>query len=517
MDSFDALLYGLSVAATPENLLAALIGALLGTAIGVLPGLGPIAGTALILPLTFAFPPVTGLIAMAGIYYGSMYGGSTTSILVNIPGEVASVITCIEGYQMTKRGRAGAALTVVAAGSFVAGTLAVVGVMLFSPVLSNLALSFGSPEYCALLVTALVVLFGISGGSLIRAAFGATLGLMIATVGVEAVTGIWRFDFGNLQLARGIQLVPVAVGLFGISEVFFLVEKLATTPKAPVVKLRELFPTREEWSRVIPAWLRGTVIGFPIGLFPGPVAVISTFASYQVEQSVSKRKDEFGKGAIEGVAGPEAANNAASTAAFVPLLSLGIPFSPVLALLVAAMLVQGIKPGPLLMEQYPEIFWGVIASMYIGNVMLLILNLPLVGLWVSLLRIPMHILIVGIVLFAMIGAYSVDNNSFDMWVLLFFGVVGYFLRKLDFDLAPLILALVLGPLIESRMRESLFMSRGDLAIFVSSPIAVAIWLLGLVMIAARFLLKAAGRVARANGSPTHGTSPGGNSARELQP
>ncbi len=508
MSSLNALLYGLSVAVTPENLLAAFVGALIGTAIGVLPGLGPVGGTALILPITFSLPPVTGLIAMAGIYYGSMYGGSTTSVLVNIPGEVASIVTCIDGYQMTKRGRAGAALTVMAVGSFVAGTIAVAGVMFFSPFLSSLALSFGPPEYFVLLVTALVVLSGISGASLYRSAFATCLGLLLTTIGIDAVSSVPRFNFGSLDLARGIQLVPVAVGLFGISEMLFLVEKLATGPKANAIRLRELLPTREEWRRTIPAWLRGAAVGFPIGLLPGPVAVISAFASYKLERSVSKHKNEFGKGAIEGVAGPEAANNAASTAAFVPLLALGIPFSPVLALVVAAMIIQGIRPGPLLMTEHPDIFWGVIASMYIGNVMLLILNLPLVSLWVSLLRVPLHILVTCIVLFAVIGTYSVDNSAFDLWILFAFGVIGYFLRKLDVDLTPLILAIVLGPLIEARFRESMFMSRGDLGIFVGSPITVAIWLIGLTMLLSRPIIGLIQRLLKTKAGQTQSAANG---------
>ncbi len=482
LDPLQGLLYGLSVVLTPENLLAAFLGAMMGTAIGVLPGLGPVGGTALILPLTFGLSPVTGLIAMAGIYYGSMYGGSTTSILMNIPGEVASIVTCIEGYQLTRKGRAGAALAVVAVGSFVAGTIAVVGVMLFAPALSVFALNFGPPEYFAIMVTALLVLFSISGGSVFRAAFCATLGLMLGTVGVDAVSGLFRFDFGYLPLTRGINLVPVAVGLYGVSEVLFVVENQLRAPRAKSVGLRELLPTREEWRRTIPAWLRGTAVGFPIGLLPGPVAVISTFASYRLEKAVSSRKEEFGKGAIEGLAGPEAANNAASTAAFVPMLAMGIPFSPVLALLVAALIVQGIQPGPMLMQQYPAIFWGVIVSMYIGNVMLLVLNLPLVGLWVSLLRIPLQVLMPAIMIFAIIGAYSVDNSTFDLWLLLFFGLLGYVMRKLDFDLAPLILAVVLGPQIESKLMVSLFLSRGDFGILFESPLTKIIWTLGILVL-----------------------------------
>jgi len=482
MDPINGMLYGLSVAVTPVNLVAALVGALLGTAIGVLPGLGPVAGAALVLPVTYTMPPVTGLIALAGIFYGAMYGGSTTSILVNIPGETASVMTCIDGYEMTKRGRAGAALAVVAIGSFVAGTLSVIGVMLFSPVLSNIALSFGSADFFALTTVGLIVLSRVTGGSFARAMFSTVFGLLMATVGMEGTTGVRRFDFDMLELSQGIEIVPVAVGLFGISEMFFVVEDIVTGPKPLVVKLRELFPTREEWARSLPAWVRGTILGFSMGLLPGPMNVLSTFASYRVEKAVSKRREEFGHGAIEGVAGPEAANNAAATAQFVPLLVLGLPFSAMLALLLAALMIKGIQPGPLLIVQHPEIFWGVMASMYVGNVMLLVLNLPLVGLWASLLRVPLQILLPCIVLYAMIGAYSVRNSEFDLYVLVLFGIIGYVMRKLDFDLAPMILAVVLGPMIEKYMRQSLFLARGDLGVFLSTPISRAIWGVGVLVI-----------------------------------
>lgn len=482
MNPLEGMLYGLSVATQPINLLAALVGAILGTAIGVLPGLGPVAGVALVLPLTYSLHPVTGLIALSGIFYGCMYGGSTTSVLVNIPGETASVVTCLDGYQMTRKGRAGAALSVMAIGSFIAGTLSVVGVMLFATLLSNLALSFGPAEFFALTSVGLVVLSRVSGGSFIRSLFVTSLGLLLATVGMESITAVSRFSFDVLELSQGIEIVPVAVGLFGISEVLFVVEDLLGVPRAIPVKLRELLPTREEWRRTLPAWGRGTALGFVMGFLPGPMNVLSTFASYRLEKAVSRRKDEFGKGAIEGVAGPEAANNAAATSQFVPLLSLGLPFSAIMALLMAAMMIHGVQPGPLLVAQRPDIFWGIMASMYIGNIALLILNLPLVGVWVSILRIPMHALLPCIVLFAMIGSYSVRNSILDLWVLVGFGVLGYFLRKLKFDLAPMILAIVLGPMIERYFRTALFLGRGDLGIFVASPISKVIWAAGLLVV-----------------------------------
>ena len=482
MNALDGMLYGLSVATQNINLLAALAGALLGTVIGVLPGLGPVAGVALVIPLTYSLSPVTGLIALSGIFYGCMYGGSTTSVLVNIPGETASVVTCLDGYQMAMKGRAGAALSVMAIGSFVAGTLSIVGVMLFAPLLSNWAFSFGPAEFFALTSVGLVVLSRVSGGSFARSLFVTSLGLLLATVGMEEITAVSRFTFDVLELSQGIEIVPVAVGLFGISEVLFVVEDLLGMPRAIPVKFRELLPTREEWRRTLPAWGRGTALGFVMGFLPGPMNVLSTFASYRLEKAVSRRKDEFGKGAIEGVAGPEAANNAASTSQFVPLLSLGLPFSAIMALLMAAMMIHGVQPGPLLVVQRPDIFWGIMASMYIGNMALLILNLPLVGVWVSLLRIPLHVLLPCVVLYAMIGSYSVRNSIFDVWVLLGFGVLGYFLRKLKFDLAPLILAIVLGPMIEKYFRTALFLGRGDLGIFVASPISKAIWGAGLLVV-----------------------------------
>ena len=488
MNPIDGMLFGLSIATQPMNILAALVGALLGTAIGVLPGLGPVAGVALVLPLTYSLHPVTGLIALAGIFYGCMYGGSTTSVLVNIPGETASVVTCLDGYQMARKGRAGAALSVMAIGSFVAGTSSIVGVMLFAPLLSNFALSFGPAEFFALTSVGLVVLSRVSGGSFARSLFMTFLGLLLATVGMESITAVSRFSFDVLELSQGIEIVPVAVGLFGISEVLFVVEDLLGVPRAIPVKLRELLPTREEWRRTLPAWGRGTALGFVMGFLPGPMNVLSTFASYRLEKAVSRRKDEFGKGAIEGVAGPEAANNAAATSQFVPLLSLGLPFSAIMALLMAAMMIHGVQPGPLLVVQRPDIFWGIMASMYVGNIALLILNLPLVGVWVSILRIPMHALLPCIVLFAMIGSYSVRNSILDLWVLVGFGVLGYFLRKLKFDLAPMILAIVLGPMIERYFRTALFLSRGDLGIFVASPISKVIWAAGLLVVVVGGLL-----------------------------
>ncbi len=477
MDPISGLLHGLGVVFTFQNLLAALFGALAGTALGVLPGLGPVAGVAILLPITFTFPPTAGLIMMAGIYYGAQYGGSTTAILVNMPGESSSVVTCIDGYKLTKRGRAGGVLSIVAIGSFIGGTVSVIGVMLFSPALAQLGIMFGPAEFFALTAGGLLLLSRISGGSFAAGILPMGLGMVLSTIGEEAVTAMNRFTFGFNDLSQGVDLVPLVVGLYGITEIMFLVERIKSQPLPVAVRLRDMLPTREELRRSWAPFGRGTIVGFIFGLLPGPSATLSSFASYRLEKGVSKYRNEIGEGAIEGVAGPETANNAAATSSMVPLLSLGMPFGAITALMMAAMMVYGVQPGPLLMTDHPEIFWGVIASMLIGNVMLLALNIPMISVWVSLLRIPSHILLTMILLVAVIGSYSVRNSMLDVYVLLFIGLIGYVFRKLDFQLAPLVVGLVLGPLIEKHMREALFMSRGDLLVYISSPIAAVIWIL----------------------------------------
>ena len=484
MGTIDGLLYGFSVALTPENFLAALVGALLGTVVGVLPGLGPMGAMAMLLSFTVALKAETALIILAGIYYGAMYGGSTTSILMNVPGESASVMTCLDGYQMARRGRAGAALSVAAIGSFFAGTVGVVGLMLFAPTIAQFALSFGPPEYFSLCLVGLFALSRVSGGSLWKGLVVLGLGLALGTVGMEQVSGKSRYVFGVLALMQGIDIVPVAMGLFGVAEVLCVAEQQVGLPQITRVRFRELFPSREEWRRVVGPILRGTGLGFLFGLIPGPAAVLSTFGAYNLERRLSKHPEEFGKGAIEGVAGPETANNAATAAAMAPLMSLGLPFAPPAALLLAALMMQGVRPGPLLISDHPEIFWGVIASMYIGNLALLVLNLPLVGIWVSLLRVPGHVLMALILVFVMVGAYSVNNSLLDLAVVSGMGIVGWLLRKLEFDVAPMILALVLGPFMERTFRESLYMSRGDLLTFVQRPISCALLLAMVVIIVA---------------------------------
>jgi putative tricarboxylic transport membrane protein len=493
MGSLTGLAYGFSVALTPINLLACFLGALVGTIVGVLPGIGPVGAMALLIPITMSFDPTTAIILMAGIFYGAMYGGSTTSILVNVPGEAASVVTCLDGYQMAQKGRAGAALTVAGVGSFVAGTLGLVGLQCFAPPLADAALAFGTPEYTALAILGLLLLSSLSGGSAIKNYLMAALGVMLGTVGMEGMTGYSRYTFGRIELAQGIDVVPVAMGLFGIAEVLVLAEESLEVTKVTSVKLRELLPTRQEWARSFPAMLRGGVLGFLIGLVPGPAAVISTFASYALEKRISKHPEEFGQGAIEGVAGPESANNAASAAAMVPLLALGIPFSPAVAMLLGALMIHGVQPGPLLMQQRPDLFWGVIASMYIGNVMLLVLNLPLVGLFTNLLRMPKHLLTLGIALLCLIGTFAVSNSILDLFVLATMGGVGYLLRKLRFDLAPIILGVILGPIIETRLNQSLINTQGDVLELLRRPITATLLGAGLLALCVPPILRRIGR------------------------
>jgi putative tricarboxylic transport membrane protein len=431
----------------------------------------------MILPLSYSLDPTSGLIMMAGMFYGAMYGGSTTAILVNMPGESASVITCIDGYKLTKKGRAGAVLTIVAAGSFVGGVLSVVGVMLFAPALAQLGLLFGPAEFFALTAGGLLLFSRISGGTLAAGIFPMAIGLMLSTVGQELVTGQDRFTFGISDLTLGVELVALVVGLYGITEIMSVVTNLQTQVKPLPVRLREMFPTREEWKRSVAPYGRGTALGFIFGLLPGPSSTMASFASYRLEKGVSKHKEELGEGAIEGVAGPETANNAAATSSMVPLLALGIPFGSVTALMLAAMMVHGVQPGPMMITQHPEVFWGVIASMLIGNAMLLVLNVPLISLWVSLLRVPNHIFLPIILMVATIGCYSVRNSMVDVYMLLLVAFVGYGLTKLNFQLAPMVVGVVLGPLIEKHLREGLFMSLGDVSVFYTSPLAVGIWTL----------------------------------------
>ncbi len=468
---FQGLAEGFGIAFSLNNLFFALIGALLGTMVGILPGLGPSATISLLLPLSFKIgSPVSSIIMMAGIFYGAMYGGSTTSILVNIPGEAASVVTCIDGYQMAKKGRAGPALGIAAIGSFIAGTIGVIGLTFVAPPLAEFALSFGPPEYFSLTLLGLLMATLIGGDSVVKGLIMVVAGLLMGAVGLDPISGAIRFTWGIHMLQEGIDFVTMAMGLFGIGEILFNLERVLVT-NLVTRKITHLWPSLKDWADSKWAIIRGSFIGFFIGILPGGGAVISSLASYAVEKKMSKNPQEFGKGAIQGVAGPESANNAAASASFIPLLTLGIPGNAAIAMIFAALLIQGVTPGPFLISEKPDIFWGVIASMYIGNAMLLILNLPLVGVWVQLLRVPYSILAPVIVLFCCVGVYSSRNSAFDIWVMGVFGVIGYFLRKLEFEPGPMILAFVLGPILENGLRQSLLMSAGSPLIFISRPIS----------------------------------------------
>jgi putative tricarboxylic transport membrane protein len=470
----DGLAYGFTVALTPTNLVACFLGVLVGTIVGVLPGIGPVGAMALLLPSTFALHPATALIMLAGIYYGAMYGGSTTSILVNVPGEAGSIVTLMDGYQMTRKGRAGAALCVAAVGSFIAGTIGVVGIMLAASWLADLAIKFGPPEYFAIALGGLLLLSRLSGGSVVHSFVMVAIGLALGTVGMDTVSALRRFTFGSVTLSQGVDLVPVIMGLYGVAEVLVLAEQGIAKAHIVSVRLKELLPTREEWRRSWAPIGRGSVVGFVTGLIPGPAAVLSTFIAYNVEKKVSRTPERFGHGAIEGVAAPESANNAATAGAMVPLLSLGIPFSPATAILLGALVIHGLQPGPLMIVQRPEVFWGFVASMYIGNLLLLILNLPLVGLFVSVLRLPQHVLATLVLVLCLVGAFSLSNSYLDLWILVIFGVFGYTLRKLSVDASPLVVALVLGPMMEKTLRQSLFITQGSIVDVVTRPLTLAI-------------------------------------------
>ncbi len=470
METLQHLAYGFQVGLDPTNLFFCFVGVLLGTLIGVLPGIGPAATIALLLPATFKLGPAPAIIMLAGIYYGGMYGGSTTSILVNIPGEASSVVTALDGHQMALKGRAGPALGIAAIGSFVAGTLGIVGLTVASTHIARLALKFGPPEYVGIMLLGLTLVTYLARGSLLKALIMAAFGLFLSQVGMDSVNAKFRFTLGIMRLSDGIDLIAMVMGLFGISEVLLNLER-DIRPEVIRTKIRDLFPSREEWRRSLGAIFRGTFLGFFLGVIPGGGTIIASFASYGLEKRVSKHPQEFGRGAIEGVAGPESANNSATAGALVPLFTLGIPSNIVTALLFGALLIHGIQPSPMLIAEHPDLFWGVIASMYLGNAMLLVLNLPLIWIWVQVLRVPYRILFPLILLFCLIGAYSVNNSFMDVFIMIFFGVLGYVLRKLEYEPAPLILAFILGKMLEKAFRQSLAMSGGSLLIFWQRPIA----------------------------------------------
>jgi putative tricarboxylic transport membrane protein len=470
MDFFSSIAYGFQVTFQPINFLFCGLGVLVGTLVGVLPGIGPAGAMALLLPATFKFSSTSTIILLAGIYYGVQYGGSTTSILVNIPGEASSVMTCLDGHKMARQGRAGPALGIAAWGSFIAGTLSNIGLMLVAIPLAHAALKLGPPEYFALMCTGLIIVTYLAQGSVLKAIMMGLVGVILGSVGLDLISGFPRFTFGINELTDGIGIVPLVMGLFGVSEIL---ENLEGDLKREVFKtrLRNLWPSFKDWMDCKWAIVRGSVIGFVLGILPGGGAVISTFVAYAVEKKVSKNPEKFGKGAIEGVAAPESANNASAGASLIPLLSLGIPPNPIMAIFFSALIIHGIQPGPLLIKQHPDLFWGLVASLYLGNGLLLVLNLPLIGIWVKVLEIPYKILFPLILLFCLIGVYSMNNLSFDLYVMLFFGVVGWLMRKFGYEGAPLILAYVLGPMLENALRQSLLISQGSFLIFVTRPIS----------------------------------------------
>ena len=481
MDTLNHLWTGFMAAMSPAYLAYALAGCALGTLIGVLPGLGPSAGTAILIPLTFKLDPTGAIIMLSAIYYGAMYGGTITSVLINVPGEAASVVTCIDGHQMAKQGRGGTALGIAAIGSFVGGIVATVALVLVAPPLAKFALKFGPPEFFALMLFGLCLVSGLAGSSMIAALLMTVLGLILAMIGIDPVRGAPRFAFEIPDLYDGVGFIPVVMGLFGISEILLAAE--APAVEALRAKISRLLPTREEWRNSMGAIGRGTGIGFVLGLIPGIGAIVPTFMAYVAEKRLSKTPERFGHGAIEGVAAPESANNSYANAAMIPFLTLGIPSSPTIAVLMGAFIINGITPGPFLFQERPDMVWAVIASFFIGNVILLALNLPLVGLWAKLLDLPFHYLAVGVLLFCLVGAYSLQQSVFDVWVMIVFGVIGYAFRKIGLPLAPLVLGLILGSPIEKSLRTALEMSAGDYMIFVERPLCLGLLIASVVVLA----------------------------------
>jgi len=473
---------GFSVILSPENLFFCFLGVLSGTLVGVLPGIGPIAGMSLLLPITFHITAIQAIIMLAGMFYGTQYGGSTTSILVNIPGEAASVVTCIDGYKMALKGRAGSALGISAFGSFIGGTLSILGLMLIAPPLARAALAFGPPEFFSLLLLCLPLMTYLGSGKKAKMWMMAILGLFLGTIGLDIFTGEERFAFGSMTLTDGLGLAPVAMGLFGVSEILMNIFGIESRKEVIRTRIKDLLPSADEWRLSLMPMARGSILGFLIGVLPGAGPIISSFTSYALEKRLSKHPERFGNGAIEGIAGPETANNAATGGSFIPLLTLGVPSNTVTAILLAAFLVHGLLPGPRLIQANPALFWGIITSMYVGNVMLLILNLPLISIWVQVLRVPYIILFPIILMFMIIGCYSVNSNIWDVLIMGFSGIFGYLLRKLDFNSAPLIFGLILSPILEGAFRQSLMMSKGSFLIFVARPISLTILIIFVLIV-----------------------------------
>ena len=479
MDFVANILTGFGIALTPTNLLFCLIGTFLGSVIGVLPGIGPMTGVALLLPMTFGMDPTTAIIMMAGIYYGAQYGGSTTSILVKVPGEISSVVSMLDGYPMAQQGRAGAALVTSAVGSFIAGTLSTIGLMVLAMPMANFALKFGPTEFFSLMVFGLCMASSFAGESILKSVISALLGLAMSTVGIDLQSGLPRYTFHIPEFLNGIEFLTVALGIFAVAEVLLR----ASEPPEEVERVRiqslkgKLWMTREEWKRSAGAWVRGTFLGFIIGLFPGMAAALASFVSYDIERKISKTPEKFGKGMIEGVAGPESANNSAVGGGMIPLMTLGLPVSGTTAVMLGAFIMFGLQPGPMLFQKNPDFVWGVIASMYIGNVMLLVQNLPFVGLFVRILDLPHSILFPIVQAFCVLGIYSMTGGVFDLYLMTVFGVIGYFMLKNDFPGVPMILALVLGKELEQSFRQSLTLSNGDFSIFFSQPISLGLLIL----------------------------------------
>jgi TctA family transporter len=480
MDLFNNIIFGFGVALSPQNLLFCFFGALIGTLIGVLPGIGPLATLAMLLPATFYLPPVPALIMLAGIYYGAQYGGSTTAILVNVPGESSSVVTCLDGHQMARKGRAGAALAIAALGSLFAGTVSTLIIAVASPPLSEFAIRFLAPEYFALMVLGLVGSMVLARGSLLNAVAMVLLGLLLGLVGTDVNSGRERFTFDIPVLADGIGFVPVAMGLFGVAEILINLEQRGQHYVGTVIG--SLMPTREEFRQATPAVLRGTALGSLLGILPGGGALLASFAAYAFEKKIAADPSRFGQGAIEGVAAPESANNAGAQTSFIPLLTLGIPSNPVMALMIGAMMIQGIAPGPQVMTQQPDLFWGIIASMWIGNLMLVIINLPLVGIWVTFLKVPYRLLFPSILLLCAVGSYSLNSSATEVGIMALFGLLGYLFHKIDCEPAPLILGFILGPLMEENLRRALIVSHGDPTVFVTRPISLTLLIMAALLL-----------------------------------
>jgi len=481
MELLNNLMLGFSVAVTPENLMYALLGCLLGTLVGVLPGLGPVPTIAMLLPITYVLPPIAGLIMLAGIYYGTQYGGSTTAILVNLPGETSAVVTVLDGHQMAKNGRAGAALSIAALGSFFAGSVATLLLAAFAPPLAEVAFKFGPAEYFSLMVLGLIGAVVLASGSLPKAICMILLGLLLGMVGTDVNSGVARFDFGVPQLQDGIDFAIVAMGVFGFAEIMTNLEQKENRVEISD-KIGSLYPNKQEIKESVAPMVRGTALGSMLGILPGGGAVLSSFASYTLEKKLSKNPERFGKGHPAGLAGPESANNAGAQTSFIPLLTLGIPGNAVMALMVGAMTIHNIQPGPQVMTSHPQLFWGLIASMWIGNLMLVVLNLPLIGIWVKLLRVPYRILFPAILVFCTIGVYSLKNDPFDIYTTAAFGIIGYIWSKLRCEGAPLLLGLVLGPMMEENFRRALLLSRGNYGTFIERPLSASLLAVALVLV-----------------------------------